>query len=143
MKTPIAFLLTISTACLLTACADSSAKLNNGQEDARTVSARNSQTPVQPDNSGVNARDANGNTLTAGDQSEAPADRDMTQRIRQAVVADDSLSLGAHNVKIITIAGKVTLRGPVSSNAERTTIEKKAQEIAGVTQVDNQLEVKQ
>lgn len=142
MRTPMAALLTISTACLLTACGDRSVKYEGNPADAPPASSRNAEAPVQPDNTGVNTRDVNSENPTAADQSETPADRDMTQRIRQAVVADDSLSIGAQNVKIITIAGRVTLRGPVSTDAEKMTIERKAIEIAGATKVDNQIEVK-
>ena len=94
-----------------------------------------------PDNTGSNVRDRSGATLTPGDQSESEADRTLTQRIRQAVVADDSLSTNAHNIKIITINGVVTLRGPVNSTQEKATIDAKAQQIAGATKVDNQLEI--
>ena len=69
-------------------------------------------------------------------------DRDITAAIRRSVVADSSLSWNAKNVKIITVAGKVTLRGPVKSDAEKATIEAKTKAAAGVTEVDNQLEVK-
>jgi hyperosmotically inducible periplasmic protein len=94
-----------------------------------------------PDNTGRNVRDRSGATLTPGDQSTHKADLKLTRRIRQAVVADDSLSTTAHNVKIITINGVVTLRGPVNSTQEKATIDAKAQQIAGATKVDNQLEI--
>ena len=80
-------------------------------------------------------QDRSGATLTPGDQSESKADLDLTQRVRQAVVADDSLSTNAHNVKIITINGVVTLRGPVNSAQEKANIDAKAQQIAGATKV--------
>ncbi len=94
-----------------------------------------------PDNTGRNVRDRSGETLTAGDQSESEADRTLTQRIRQAVVADDSLSTNAHNVKIIAINGVVTLRGPVKSAKEKANIDAKARHLAGETKVENQLEI--
>jgi len=93
-----------------------------------------------PDNSGRNVRDR-GDTLTSGDQSGTESDRTLTQKIRQAVVADDSLSMTARNVKIITINGVVTLRGPVKTDQERTTIAALATKLAGAGKVDNQLEV--
>jgi hyperosmotically inducible periplasmic protein len=95
-----------------------------------------------PDNTGRNVRDRGGSTLTPGDQSESEADRTLTQQIRRAVVSDDSLSTMAKNVKIITVEGLVTLRGPVQNPREKETIEAKAQQIAGIDKVDNQLEVK-
>lgn len=93
-----------------------------------------------PDNTGRNVRDR-GETLTPGDQSESEADRTLTQKIRQAVVADDSLSMTAQNVKIITANGVVTLRGPVQTEAERKTIASTAEKFAGTGKVQNQLEV--
>lgn len=135
MKTLVTVLLTVSAALLVTAC--------GANPDRKGVNARHNDTAVQPDNSAVNARDGNKDTPTAADQTGAPADLEMTRRIRQAVVQDDTLSVGAQNVKIITIAGRVTLRGPVKSDAERTLIAGKANDIAGATNVDNQLEVKQ
>jgi hyperosmotically inducible protein len=95
-----------------------------------------------PDNTGRNVRDRGGATMTPGDQSESEADRTVTQQIRRAVVADDSLSTMAKNVKIITTDGVVTLRGPVQSAHEKEAIETKARQFAGINQVDNQLEVK-
>ena len=93
------------------------------------------------DNSGVNVRDRNDATKTAGDQSESEADRTISQNIRQAVVADDSVSTNGKNVKIITADGVVTLRGPVKSENEKTNIGAKAEQIAGVKKVDNQMEI--
>ena len=93
-----------------------------------------------PDNTGRNVRDR-GDTLTSGDQSETAADRTLTQKIRKAVMADKSLSMMAHNVKIITVNGVVTLRGPVKSAAERKKIAAKAKQIAGANKVQNYLEV--
>jgi len=107
----------------------------------RTEDKQVSQTAVEPDNSGRNVRDRNDQNKTAGDQSENEADRTITQNIRQAVTADDSLSTNAKNVKIITNDGTVTLRGPVKSEKEKAEIEAKAKQVAGVKSVDNQLEV--
>jgi hyperosmotically inducible periplasmic protein len=96
-----------------------------------------------PDNTDVNVRDRRGETLTtSGDQAERAADRTLIQRIRQAIVADESLSTTAKNVKIIMINGVVTLRGPVHSLQEKGSVAATAQHIAGTNNVDNQLEIK-
>jgi len=108
-------------------------------QPAEKIQVPSAKTP--PDNTGRNVQDRSGATLTPGDQSESEADRTLTQRVRQAVVADDSLSTTAHNIKIITINGVVTLRGPVNSAQEKANIDAKAQQIAGATKVDNQLEI--
>ena len=80
-------------------------------------------------------------TPNAGDQSETEADREITANIRKAVVADDSLSINAQNVKIITVNGVVTLRGPVKSENEKMAIEAKAKQVVGVKSVNNLIEI--
>ena len=93
------------------------------------------------DNSGKNVRDRQDSSRTPGDQSNNTSDLAITQAIRKAVVADKALSTNAHNVKIITANGVVTLRGPVSSPEEKETIAAKAKQVAGVKSVDNKLEI--
>lgn len=93
------------------------------------------------DNTRQNARDKDGGTLTPTDQSESEADRELTQRVRKSVVDDDSLSMNAKNVKVITRNGKVTLRGIVDTQAEKDAVAAKARAVSGVTDVDNQLEI--
>ena len=80
--------------------------------------------------------------MTADQPSNSRSDVELTRRIRRAIMRDHSLSMTAHNVKIISDNGAVTLRGPVDSEQEKTTIENKADAIAGADKVDNQLEVK-
>lgn len=105
--------------------------------DSKTMDAS-----VAPDNTKRNKQDAKGSPPTPLDQGEGQADLDITKKIRQAVVGDGSLSFTAKNVKIITRDGKVTLRGPVNTSEERSTIQAAAQKVAGPANVDNQLEVK-
>ena len=70
-----------------------------------------------------------------------PSDLDLTQKIRKAVVADDSLSTNAHNAKIIVKDGTVTLKGPVATSDERVKVEQLALGVAGAGNVVNELEV--
>jgi hyperosmotically inducible protein len=93
------------------------------------------------DNSARNVVDRQDAAVTSGDQSNAQSDLDATQMIRRAVVADSSLSINAQNVKIVTSKGVVTLRGPVASAEEKANIGQKAKEVAGITRVDNLLEI--
>jgi hyperosmotically inducible periplasmic protein len=99
-------------------------------------------TPVPPDNTAINARDRVPAAITAGQQSNTKSDEELTREIRRAVVKDDSLSMLAHNVKIITVDGNVTLRGPVETEREKTTVARLARGIGGTQNVDNQIEVK-
>jgi hyperosmotically inducible periplasmic protein len=93
------------------------------------------------DNTEKNVRDRDGRTLTPMDQGGSAADRELTAAIRKAIVDDDALSTNAHNVKIVTVGGVVTLRGPVKSPAEKAAVAAKAERTQGVKRVDNQLEV--
>jgi hyperosmotically inducible protein len=98
--------------------------------------------PAAADNTVKNQRDRSGETQTSGNQSNDSAAIQTTAAIRRAVVADDSLSMTAKNIKIITAGDTVTLRGPVQSAEEKTKIEQLAQSAAGNAKIDNQLEVK-
>lgn len=109
---------------------------------APTEASEPAKPAVAPDNTKVNKRDTNSAALTPMDQNNNQTDLKITQQIRQAVMADGSLSFTAKNVKIITQNGKVTLRGPVNSAQERDAIDAAARKVAGTAQVDNQLEVK-
>jgi len=94
------------------------------------------------ENTERNVRDKDDTTLTPEDQKETAADRKITAAIRRAIVRKKSLSLDAHNIKIITIDGVVTLRGPVKNSAENIKLQTIAEKTKGVKQVDNQLEIK-
>ncbi len=99
-------------------------------------------TGTSADNTRVNERDRNSASLTPMDQGSSAADRNITQQIRKDLMKDKSLSFTAKNVKIITIDGKVTLRGPVKSEAERSAIEAAARRATGDGgRVDSQLEI--
>jgi hypothetical protein len=80
---------------------------------------------------------------TADDQGMTKEDQEITRKIRVAVIEDKTLSTYAHNVKIITQGGMVTLRGPVRSEAEKRSIEAKAKTVAGDARVTNDLTVTQ
>lgn len=93
--------------------------------------SRDTDSASRPQNKGV----------TADDQGLNAADRKTTQAIRKAVTADDTLSIYAKNVKIVTRDGLVTLRGPVRSAEEKQSIEAKAAAVAGAANVTNELTV--
>jgi hyperosmotically inducible protein len=94
------------------------------------------------DNSNVNQRDKNKAEPTADQQKENQPDRELARQIRRSIVHDKSLSTYAHNVKIISQNGMVTLKGPVRSEEEKTAVEAKAGDIAGKDKVTSELEVK-
>jgi hyperosmotically inducible periplasmic protein len=94
-----------------------------------------------PDNSKTNQGDANKGAVTAEQQKMNPADRNITKEIRSAIYQDKSLSTYAHNIKVITQDGKVTLKGPVRTEDEKAGIEAKAAAVVGAENVTNRLRV--
>jgi hyperosmotically inducible protein len=97
------------------------------------------QTPA-PDNSKTN-RERKQGTPTADQQKVNASDTDIAKQIRSSIMKDKSLSTYAHNVKIIAQDGKVTLKGPVRSEDEKTNIASKAAAVAGESNVTNELTV--
>jgi hyperosmotically inducible protein len=97
--------------------------------------------PTAPDNTGTNAVDRSMGAPTADQQANRKTDIALTRHIRRAIEKDNSLSVLAHQVKIITANGNVTLQGPVKTEAEKAAIGSKAEAIAGADKVDNQLSV--
>jgi osmotically-inducible protein OsmY len=94
-----------------------------------------------PDNTKINARDRAKDAPTADQQHNDATDRELTRSIRHALMQDKDLSSYAHNVKIITQDGEVTLKGPVRTANEKRVVESKATEIAGTGHVTNQMTV--
>jgi sporulation protein YlmC with PRC-barrel domain len=93
------------------------------------------------DNTRLNVRDRDSGTLTPLDQGNDQADVDTTAQIRKGIIADPAMTINAKNVKIITLNGRVTLRGPVNTADEKSRIGDIANRIATPGNVDNQLEV--
>lgn len=100
------------------------------------------QAPPATDNTKTNERDRSASERTADQQKENRSDRDITQQIRRSIVKDKSLSTYAHNIKIVTQNGQVTLKGPVRSEDEKRAIEAKAAGVAGQDKVSSELNVK-
>jgi len=100
----------------------------------------NSQSSAPNDNQMASRTDKG---VAASDQPENDADRKIIQEVRQALTADSSLSTSAQNVTVVSNNGKVTLRGSVKDDSEKQKIVNKATQVAGVTNVDNQLTVTQ
>jgi len=96
---------------------------------------------TKPDNSKVNTRDREAGAVTADQQKNDLSDRQATQKIRQSLMRDKGLSMYAHNVKIVTQDGQVTLKGPVRSQAEKETVEAKALEVVGTGHVINEISI--
>jgi len=93
------------------------------------------------DDTGRNVRDRQGGAVTPMQQGNGEQDLAITQHIRRAVVNDATLSTNAHNVKIVTQDGVVTLRGPVQTAQERQSVVTAAWSAPGVKGVQDQLEV--
>jgi osmotically-inducible protein OsmY len=83
------------------------------------------------------------NAPTASDQPTNEADTKVAQDVRQALTSDSSLSTAAQNVTVVASNGTVTLRGNVKDSSEKQKVADKATQVAGVSNVDNQLTVTQ
>ncbi|AMC37062.1 hyperosmotically inducible protein [Janthinobacterium sp. B9-8] len=90
----------------------------------------------------MNVRDKSGATLTPQMQSNRKEDRKLLAAVRRTVVDDNTLSTSGQNVKILARDGVVTLRGPVDNESEKNKLGDLAKQVAGVTSVLNQLDVK-
>jgi hyperosmotically inducible protein len=104
--------------------------------------AADQSTSAPADNTKVNQRDQNASEPTADQQKNNRSDREITQEIRKAITNDKSLSTYAHNIKVVTQNGQVTMKGPVRSEEEKRALEAKAAEIAGENKVTSELAVK-
>jgi hyperosmotically inducible periplasmic protein len=106
--------------------------------------AQTSDSATQPDNTKINQRDRDPNQPTADQQKNNRSDRMLTKDIRRSIMADKSLSTNAHNVKIISQNGIVTVKGPVNSDDEKRAVIAKAIAVAGsADKVTDQISVKQ
>lgn len=94
---------------------------------------------TKPDNSAQNKSQ----DQTAQNQSSAASDRELTAKVRKAIIADKDLSTYAHNIKIITQNGTVTLKGPVKSQDEKTKIENDVAAVVAHDSIVDQLTVTQ
>jgi osmotically-inducible protein OsmY len=95
----------------------------------------------KPDNTKTNQQDRNAGEPTADQQKNNKPDRETTKEIRKAIQSDKSLSTYAHNVKVISQHGTVTLKGSVRSEEEKKNIQDKAAAVAGASNVVNELNV--
>lgn len=109
---------------------------------ARAQEPTAQQASPAADNTKTNERDRSATEPTADQQKENRSDRQITKQIRQSIVKDKSLSTYAHNIKIVTQNGQVTLKGPVRSEDEKRAIETKAAEVAGQDKVSSELKTK-
>jgi osmotically-inducible protein OsmY len=110
-----------------------------GAQSAVQASAQTGTAQTAPDNSKQNKNQAQ----TADNQTNAKSDRLTTQKIRKAIMADKNLSTYAHNVKIITVDGAVTLKGPVQSDDEKQKVASEAASVVSADKITNELTVKQ
>ncbi len=108
----------------------------------KETKVRTSDTPADSadraaDNTGKNRE----HRPTADQQKNNRSDLETTRQIRRALVTDKSLSVYAHNVKIIAQNGTITLKGPVRTEDEKRIVEKKAAEVAGEANIRSEIEI--
>jgi osmotically-inducible protein OsmY len=101
------------------------------------------QAQTAPDNTKTNKGDTSAQSTTADKAiHNNMSDRQVEAHIRREIVKDKNLSTYAHNIKIVSANGKVTLRGVVRSDEEKQTVEQYAKKYAADQNVTNELTVK-
>ena len=116
----------------------SAVAIGQSSEGAATSMSRGS---AAPDNSKSNKLDPSNKSQTADEQKNNMSDIKITQSIRRAVMADRSLSTYAHNAKIVSVNGTVTLNGVVHNQAESDKLAEKAGQVVGSSHVVNKVKV--
>jgi len=124
----------------LFAAGDDTKPAKKATDDTKTATTTDDTKPVKSDNSKMNSRNRTDSAKTA-DTTMTAADRDLAAKVRKAITDDKTLSTYAHNIKVIAHDGMVTLKGPVRSTEEKSSIEAKAAEVAGAGKVTNELTV--
>ena len=114
---------------------------SNNRTNDQAGYQQNPPANTQADNTAQNKVDQHGTMPEPMDQGTSETDMTITTVLRKAITSDETLSMNAKNVKIVTRDGVVTLRGPVETNAERAAIEAAANAVSGVRRVDSYLEV--
>jgi hyperosmotically inducible periplasmic protein len=131
-----------TTAALMVFTSISIAQVAGAQSTPTTVPSPPSSMSTTPaDNTKANIPDAYNSTGSSDKQSNDATDLNLTKQIRKSVLADKALSTYAHNVKIVSVGGNVTLSGVVRSDDEKSAIEMKADAVAGKDHVVNKLKV--
>lgn len=99
-------------------------------EEASTSDATESNSPSVDDK-----------TVTPFDQHENEVDVGITADIRKAIMAKDSFSVNAQNIKIITKQGVVTLLGSVKNEDEAKQIYYMVLKTPNVKTIQNRLDI--
>jgi hyperosmotically inducible periplasmic protein len=105
------------------------------------IPAPTDRAAVSADNTKSNKLDPANTSATADAQTNEAGDVKITQSIRKSLMSDKSLSTYAHNVKVVTVDGHVTLNGVVRSEQERASVEAKAASVVGENNVVNDLKI--
>ena len=130
-------LLIVTSLCVMSLAVASTASAQ--QSSSSTASSAPMSSPTD---TAINKRDRSSQTKTSFNQPNDKADIKVAAAVRRAIVKDKSLSMSAHNLKLIAAQGVVTLRGPVKNADEKSRVESIVKNVAGVSSVDNQLDVK-
>jgi osmotically-inducible protein OsmY len=140
----IPMIMALAGTLALGACSDASEKSDVDRSASATDTAPSAPDVAAEERGGRDlAGGSDAGRVTAQDQSDTEADREMTRGIREQLSSDEGLSMAARNVTIVTSDGVVTLAGQVGAEEERTRIAAIAKQAPGVKEVINQVEVAQ
>lgn len=120
---------------------DTTGTMDSSADSSGSTMGSSSQTPTTPESSGT-SMSGDQSMTSPMDQSNTSQDMNLTQQIRRSLTDNKSLSTSAKNVKIITMNGKVTLRGEVASQSEKDRIVSIATRAAGSGNVTDDLTIR-
>jgi osmotically-inducible protein OsmY len=112
-----------------------------GNAHGQTNNASDSVGTTAPDNSRANKLEASDRTTTADAQKNDKSDLQITRQIRKGVIADKSLSTYAHNVKIVSLNGTVTLNGVVRTEEDKDSVARIAAQVVGEDHIVNKIKI--
>lgn len=143
MKSHIAFVLGVVSTLTLTQIGFAAPTVGTRYYQASLSAEEWQQKPTQP---GPKSMQQSDSVMTMAHKDiETPAERAISDKIRNAIHSSKELSNGARMVEVATKDGVVTLRGSVNSIAEKEKIERIAERTAkpmdGYKSIESQIMV--
>ncbi len=114
---------------------------NRSDRSTSTNPSGTTMTPPATSSKATDSSTTTTTTTTSGSATMSEADRTLAQRVEQTLRQDTETATVAQHIQVQANNGQVTLTGSVNSQAEKTEVGNKAQQVTGVTRVDNQLTI--
>lgn len=80
-------------------------------------------------------------TTTTESSAMSASDQELAKRVEETIKQNPALATAAQNIQVQAKNGEITLRGSVNNEQEKANIAAEAQKVAGVSKVDNLIQV--